>query len=132
MRSHKLIKPVTIVITFVIACTFASLTVAVWRSHAQHNINHSEARFTGTVTADECATPSLTIGDVGCSIKVDNATIQVMHGNILMDKPWGSLLGVSGVSENIVGRTVEVYAHEISTNNYDLAGSTDYYIKVVR
>lgn len=91
----------------------------------------SSISFSGTVTADGCATSTLPIGDVGCSITVGNNTITVVHGNAYSSSAWGSVEGVSNIADSIVGRKVAVYAHQLGPHSYDLAGSTSYYVKLL-
>ena len=120
-----------LIILTVIGLVLLALTIGyVWHSKLQHNTDHSQPTFTGIVTEDGCATSTIPIGDVGCSIKVDNAVIQVLHGNAFTDTPWGTMINVN-FSDSLVGKQVEVYASPTSTNNYTLAGSASYYVKVL-
>jgi hypothetical protein len=87
--------------------------------------------FTGIITKDDCATATGPIGDIGCSIQVNDTTVTIKHGNRATDQPWGAVTGVADLRTNLVGKHAEVYAHKVSDYTYDLAGSADYYVKIL-
>jgi hypothetical protein len=91
----------------------------------------SGPKFIGTVTKDGCATTNLPIGDVGCSIIVGSITVDVLEGNAGSTQPWGSRIGINNIKDNLVGKKVEVYGHQINPNHYDLSGSSSYYVKLL-
>lgn len=87
--------------------------------------------FTATITADECATSTLPIGDVGCSITVNgNITIDVVHGNTVQTQPWGTLINFPDYPNNPTGKAVTVYAKQITATHYTLEGLAGYYVKI--
>jgi hypothetical protein len=86
-------------------------------------------KFSGAVTADECATSPQPIGDVGCYITVDGKKVTVLHGNARPTHPWGSF-DIHNQSPNAVGKTVDVYAHRLADGTYTLEGSSSFYVKV--
>jgi len=89
------------------------------------------ARFSGVVTEDGCAN-SFLIGDVGCSMTIDNIRVVNVHrGNAFPNVPWGKVEGVDSITKNIVGKKVKIYAHKFSPTSYSLAGSSNYYLKVI-
>ena len=86
--------------------------------------------FSGTITADECATSTQPVGDVGCTITVNSYTIQVKPGNMASNQPWGSLINFPALPANPTGKSVEVYAHQTDATHYTLEGSASYYVKI--
>ncbi|HEV2412837.1 MAG TPA: prepilin-type N-terminal cleavage/methylation domain-containing protein [Candidatus Saccharimonadales bacterium] len=112
-------KPVTTKQTSAICGTDAQTIKRQQNNYAQG------CHFSGLVTANGCTSPGLPIGDVGCSIKVGNATVDVVHGNIYVTKPWGTL----NLTNTHVGARVLVYAHQLDVNSFTLEGSTNYYFK---
>ena len=98
------------------------------------SINSSDysigVKFSGIITSDECATLRGPIGDVGCSLTVDNKIIQVKHGNMMTTRPWGQLYNFPDLKTDQSGRRVDVYAHQLSKTNYTLDGSAEYYVKI--
>lgn len=88
--------------------------------------------FIATVTADDCATSKISIGDTGCNITVNSSiVISVRGGNRTQNGPWGNF-DVSNVFTNITGRKVSVYAKKINPNYYTLEGSADYFVKLIK
>jgi len=87
-------------------------------------------KFSGIITSDECATLRGPIGDVGCSLTVDNKIIDVIHGNMASTRPWGQLYNFPEFRTDPSGRKADVYAHQLSKTNYTLDGSADYYVKI--
>ena len=85
-------------------------------------------KFSAVITADECATTHLPVGDVGCSITVSPAIqILVMHGNMAPQHPWGSF---AYPTTNETGKTATIYAHQVDKSTYTLEGSSSYYVKI--
>lgn len=84
-------------------------------------------KFTGTITADECADPGVPVGDVGCYIEVDGKKVIVAHGNARPQRPWGAMASTSA-GTNPVGKPVEVYAHQVDPTNFTLEGSSAFYV----
>jgi len=102
-------------------------------SHSPRPVtSHGGTTFTGTVTKDTCANPTTRapVGDVGCGITVDDNTVEIVHGNILYPAGWGTVRGFAPLGNDIVGRTVKVYARYIGPRSYDLAGP-DYFVQLV-
>ena len=87
-------------------------------------------KFSGTITSDECATFRGPIGDVGCSLTVDNKIIDVKHGNMASTRPWGQLYNFPDLKTDQSGRRVDVYAHQYNKTSLTLEGSADYYVKI--
>ncbi|MEI7674718.1 MAG: hypothetical protein WCI60_03210, partial [bacterium] len=75
-------------------------------------------KFSGIITSDECATFRGPIGDVGCSLTVDNKIIDVKHGNMATPRPWGQLYNFPDFKTDQSGRRVDVYAHQFSKTSY--------------
>ncbi len=91
----------------------------------------NETTFSGTVTSDKCVKSTIPIGDVGCSITVnDNTVIEVVPGNAVRSQPWGKFEVANVGSNNIAGRKVVVFAHKINSTLYTLEGSASYYVKL--
>jgi hypothetical protein len=86
-------------------------------------------KFTGTLTADECADPGVPVGDVGCYIEVDGKKVIVAHGNARPQRPWGAMANVPD-GANPLGKAVEVYAHQLGTTNFTLEGSSAFYVTI--
>jgi len=87
--------------------------------------------FIAMVTEDGCAAPSGTqapAGDVGCSIVVGDAVINIVRGNTAV-KEWGSLIGFKSPTD-ITGKLVEVHAVLNSSNHFSLSRS-DSYVKLL-
>ncbi len=85
--------------------------------------------FSGVITSDSCATSSIPIGDVGCSITISNTqTVYVIHGNAYSPLPWGRLLGFTSIFHNESGHTVVVFAHKLSPTTFTLQGSVSYFV----
>ena len=87
-------------------------------------------KFSGIITSDECATFRGPIGDVGCSLTVDNKIIDVKHGNMASTRPWGQLYNFPEIKTDTTGQKVEVYAHQYNKTSLTLEGSADYYVKI--
>ena len=109
---------------------------------ASHALVPKATTFTGTISYDGCAHSKLPIGDVGCSITValgDNAhgtapiprIVTIAHGNARQTSPWGKVIGFTSLTTDYIGRKVTVYAKPTGGNNYTLAGSTAYYVKLL-
>lgn len=80
--------------------------------------------FKGQVQSDMCSISNrLPIGDVGCSITVNNLQILIVHGNIHISQ-WGNLYGFSPI-EDITHKEVEVHAHK-SSEGYAISDSSDF------
>jgi len=88
------------------------------------------AVFYGRITADECAHPTLPIGDAGCTITVGSRVIQVKGGNQIQTSPWGRLVGFKSLTYNYTGRPVKVYAAIVGKDHFTLEGSSRYYVRL--
>lgn len=88
-------------------------------------------KFGGTLTADGCVSSQLPVGDVGCSITLNNKYIvEVEHGNARQSEPWGTMIGFPAYPKSAVGSIVDVYAHQLNQTNFTLEGSSTYYVKI--
>ena len=108
-------------------------------SAAAHTVSPSPSagpsqgvKFAGTLTADGCATSTVPVGDVGCSMTLNGSDVViVMHGNTRTNTSWGTMVGFPAYPKNPVGSTVEVYAHQLGAKQFTLQGSSSFYVKLV-
>lgn len=88
-------------------------------------------KFGGKLTADGCVTSQLPVGDVGCTVTLDNKyVIEVEHGNTYQTEPWGTMINFPAYPKSPVGQVVDVYARQLNQTNFTLEGSANYYVKV--
>jgi hypothetical protein len=84
--------------------------------------------LSGTVTTDSCTSPTIPIGDVGCYLVIDSTkNVQVLSGNMAQTHPWGQYMNPSAIN---VGKSVNVYAHQLAQTQYTLEGSSSFYVKI--
>lgn len=53
-----------------------------------------------------------------------------MHGNTVQTQPWGTMINFPDYPTNPTGKTVTVYAKQLSAMSYTLEGSANYYVKI--
>ena len=98
-------------------------------SQIQNKVEYTDSRWTNKITAvdDSCKFDGI------CSMTIGGVRVITTMGRMAGTdiEPLGQIIGLNGVYNKQIGKTANVYARKLSSTEFTLYGSENFFIEIL-